>query len=57
MVHAPTLAALKKHIYEIVDFARATPAPSPPPTPACDESESNSDDSGAIARQTRSRAK
>lgn len=53
-VHAPTLAALKKHFYAIVDFARATPAPSPPPTPACDESESKSDDSG-VASRTRSR--
>ena len=54
MVHGPTLAALKKHFYAIVDFARATPAPSPPPTPACDESESKSDDSG-VASRTRSR--
>ena len=45
MVHAPTLAALKKHFDAIVDFARATPAPSPPPTPACDESESDDEDS------------
>ena len=56
-VHAPTLAAIREHFGAIVDFARVTPAQSPPPLPACDESESESDDLGAIARRTRSRTK
>ena len=56
-VHPPTLAAIRENFAEIIEFARATPAPSPPPTPACDESESDPDDSGAIARRTRSHTK